>query len=391
MGRADPGRTFVSPSTTRNRGLRDIRWSGPLVTSLAAIAIGLGAVVVELPSLTSAVSTPSWQDDGTDAFATVDASHRRQADVNARRFAGRSPFVVPSRPRTRPAPRPPRPEPRPTEPVREAPKVETGPPATYTGPKVAGVAAELVFFENGTEILVGTESDGVAVLAILGPRKVRLGHKGGEYEVDFLATDASTVFEAFRSAASGDRVLGAPPEGRRDALGFVPSVGDRVQATVMIAGQRRTVDGRVESISGRSGARVMRIRPEDGGPVRTILERQLTGIAPADDTPAVPGSNLTEDAEPNADEVDLTAENGDEPSESDDDDKDLDENDAAPIPPARTEAEYRAMSVSELEAAYPPIARALERSDLDDATRDRLGAEMNLIHDLLRPPAPGGG
>jgi hypothetical protein len=254
---------------------------------------------------------------------------------------------------------------------------------------VAGVAAELVFFENGTEILVGTESDGVAVLAILGPRKVRLGHKGGEYEVDFLAADASTVFEAFRSAAGGDGVLGTPPEGRRDAIGFVPSVGDRVQATVMIGGQRRTVDGRVESISGRSGARVMRIRPEDGGPVRTILERQLVEIAPADSAPADPGSNLTDDPEANADEVDLTADDGDEPSESDD--EDLDENDAAPIPPARTEAEYRAMSVAELEAAYPPIARALERSDLDDATRDRLGAEMNLIHDLLRPPAPGGG
>jgi hypothetical protein len=273
--------------------------------------------------------------------------------------------------------------------VRETPKVETGPPASYTGPKVAGVAAELVFFENGEEILVGTESDGVAVLAILGPRKVRLGHKGGEYEVDFLATDASAVFEAFRSAASGDRVLGTPPEGSRDAIGFVPSIGDRVHATVMINGQRRTVDGRVESISGRSGSRVMRIRPEDGGPVRTILERQLAEIAPAEGPPAAPGPNLTEDAEPNADEVDLTADNGDEPTESED--EDLDENDAAPIPPARTEAEYRAMSVAQLEAAYPPIARALERSDLDDPTRDRLGAEMNLIHDLLRPPAPGGG
>ena len=49
------------------------------------------------------------------------------------------------------------------------------------------------------------------------------------------------------------------------------------------------------------------------------------------------------------------------------------------------------MTTAELEAAYPPIAHALERSDLDDATRARLGADLNLIHDLLRPPSPGGG
>ena len=192
--------------------------------------------------------------------------------MNARRFSGRSPFVVPARPKTRPAPRPPRPETRPSEPVREAPKVETGPPATYTGPKVVGVAAELVFFDDGSEVLVGTESDGVAVLAILGPRKVRLGHKGGEYEVDFLAADATKVFEQFRSSSNSDRVLGASPRGHDGARHFVPSVGERVRVTATINGQRRVVEGRVESIAGRDGSRSMRIRPDDGGPTRTIIE-----------------------------------------------------------------------------------------------------------------------
>ncbi len=373
----------MSPRPVRHRGLGDIRWSGSLVTSLVAIAIGLGAVAVELPSLTSAVATPSWEDDGTDAFASVDASHRRQAEVNARRFNGRSPFIVPSRPKTRPAPRAPRPEPRPTEPTREVPKVETGPPATYTGPKVVGVAAELVFFENGSEILVGTETDGVAVLAILGPRRVRLGHKGGEYEVDFFATDASKVFEQFR-ASSGDGVLGAPPEGR-PAGGFIPSVGDRVQATVMIAGRRREITGRVEAIRGRDGSRIMRIVPDDGGPARDVLERQLVEIGPADDV--APGAAGEVDEVHEVHEVDdVESTETDERSEDE-----TEEDDADPIPTARTEAEYRAMSVAELEAAYPPISRALERSDLDDATRARLGAELNIIHDLLRPPPPGGG
>ncbi len=369
----------MSPATTRNRGVRDIGWSGSLVTSLLAIAIGIGAVAVELPSLTSAVSTASWQDDGADVFATVESAHQRQAEVNARRFAGRSPFVVPSRPKTRPAPRPPRPEVRPTEPVRETPKVETGPPATYTGPKVVGIAAELVFFDNGSEVIVGTEADGVAVLAILGPRKVRLGHKGGEYEVDFLVDDASKVFEAFR-ASTGERVLGSVPEGRPDAGRFIPSTGDHVRATVTINGQRRIVEGRVESISGRDGSRVMRIQPDDGGPSRNILERQLVEIGPA---PAAGDSESSP--------IDDSTSQDDTEDATEIDTEDADQTDGGEIPAPRTEAEYRAMSAAELEAAYPSIAHALERTDLDGSTRDRLTAEMNLIHDLLRPPSPGDG
>jgi hypothetical protein len=375
----------MSPTPASQRSLGDIRWSGALLTSLLAIAIGAAAIAIELPSLTSALSTPSWQDDGTDAFASVDSAHRRQADINARRFSGRSPFMVPSRPKTRPAPRPIRPEPRPTEPVRESPKVETGPPTTYTGPKVAGVAAELVFFEDGSEILVGTEANGIAVLAILGPRKVRLGHKGGEYDVDFLTTDAAKVFQQFQSLGN-ERVLGSPPQGRRDATTGVPEVGSRIKATVMVGGQRREIEGRIESISGRDGSRVMRIRP-DNGPVRTVLERQLMDIELGDAAPndVEPGPSELPDA--NAESPPLI-----DPEAADEDPAEPDEeDDAAPIPPARTEAEYRAMSVTELEAAYPPIAHALERNDLDAGTRGRLTAEMSIIHDLLRPPPPGDG
>ena len=177
----------MSPVTDRNHGLQGVRWSGTLIASLLAVTIALVAIGAELPSLFGAISTSSWSDDGTDAFAAIDAAHQRQADVNVRRFAGRSPFELPSRPSTRPAPRPTRPEPRPSEPVREAPKRDLGPPTNYTGPDPVGVAAELVFFENGDQILVGDEDGGVTVLGILSPRRVRLGHKGGEYEVDFLA------------------------------------------------------------------------------------------------------------------------------------------------------------------------------------------------------------
>jgi hypothetical protein len=378
----------MSPTPARQRGLGDIRWSGTLVTSLIGIAIALGAVLVELPALSSAISTPAWTDDGTDAFASVDLAHQRQAEVNARRFDGRSPFMVPSRPKTRPAPRPPVRDTRPAEPVREVPKVETGPPATYTGPKVVGVAAELVFFEGGTEILVGSESEGVTVLAILGPRKVRLGHKGGEYEVDFLAADTSKVFEQFR-ASNSNRVLGSPPSRPSGNRGFVPGVGDRVQATVMVDGERRVIVGDVQSISGREGSRVMRIQPSDGGRVQTIVEGRLLEISPVDST--TDESSIGTAASESGDAANESDAASESEADVDDADEETESEDSAPIPPARTEAEYRSMTRAELEAAYPPIAHALERQDLDDATRARLGVEMNLIHDLLRPPSPGGG
>lgn len=365
----------MSPALDRSRGLRDIRWSGTLVTSLLAIAIAIGAIAAELPSLFGAVSTPSWSDDGTDAFAAIDAAHRRQAEVSVRRFSGRSPFELPTRPGTRPAPRAPRPEPRPTIPNPEPPKVDPGPPATYTGPKPAGVAAELVFFENGDQILVGEEQGGVTVLAILSARKVRLGHKGGEYEVDFLAGNGDKLFEPFRPG--GNRVLGDPPASRGGdrPVGYRPSAGDHVTVVATINGARREITGRIESISG-TGGRSMRIVPDDGGPARTITQSQLVEIAPAADGDAA-SRTTTEDASEVDDPETEASETEEEPE---------DEN-LAPIPPPISEEQFRTMSVTELEAAYPPRAHALERTDLDPNTVVRLQNELTIIHDLLRPPS----
>ncbi len=167
--------------------------SGPLIASLLAVAIAAVVLLMEIPGLLSAVTTPSWEDDSGDPMAVLAANHAEQAEINSRRFTGRSPFVVPSRPRTRP--KAPVARPRETAETPEVPKGPPPPPATYTGPKPTGILGTLVLFGSAENVIaMGDEKDGVKVLDIIDIWQVRLAHKGGEYDVDLIARE-STFFD----------------------------------------------------------------------------------------------------------------------------------------------------------------------------------------------------
>lgn len=190
----------------------DLRWSGPLIASSLAIAIAAIALLLEVPGLASAVISPGESSREFDLATELAAKHDRQAEVNARRFEGRSPFIVPSRPPTRPVSRP-KPEERPKEPAPTRPKAPTGPPKTYQGPKPVGVAVNAVFFENGDVIYQGQERGGVTVLAVLGPNEVRLGHRGGEYQESFLMGETGSLFTPFSFPPDAASVLTGGPSG----------------------------------------------------------------------------------------------------------------------------------------------------------------------------------
>ena len=173
--------------------LSEVRMSGPLITSLLAVAIALGVLVIQVPGLFSAVATPSWENDAEDPIAVLAANHAEQAEINRRRFTGRSPFVVPSRPRSRP--KAPAARPRETPTAAEPPKGPPPPPTTYSGPKPTGILGTLVLFGSAENVIaLGDEKDGVKVLAIIDIWQVLLAHKGGEYEVDIIARE-SKFFE----------------------------------------------------------------------------------------------------------------------------------------------------------------------------------------------------
>lgn len=198
-----------------------IEWSGPLVASSLAIAIAAVAMIIEVPGLVSAALSPGESPREFDLAGELAAKHARQADVNARRFEGRSPFVVPSRPPTRPMARA-KPE-RPREPAPTKPKPPSGPPKTYQGPKPVGVAVNAVFFENGDVIYQGQEQGGVQVLAVLGPHTVMLAHRGGEYEESFLKGTTASLFTPFSFPPDAASVLSGGPSTSRPSAPSTPS------------------------------------------------------------------------------------------------------------------------------------------------------------------------
>ncbi len=404
-----------------------IRWSGPLITSAVSIAIVLVAVLVGLPSLVGAVSAPGWNGDPDDVFASLEEAHDRQAEISARRFQGRSPFVVPSRPRTRPAP--PRPEPpKPPRRTTPPPKVDTGPPTTYAGPDPLGVAGPLVFFEGNLKIPAGREAEGVRVIRILGPTRVKLGHRGGEYEVSFLDDDPESVFTPFEdddldrllgreiqpldparprpSSSNAETVASSTPEspGKDPAEtergetppGTVatatpgnrpwnPSKGERVAVLFNDGGQERAMTGEITYLGEEGGERTMVLRSEIDG--RLVFQRisatQLVELRPEPDGEAPPSprerrpanSEESEAQEPAIEEENV--EPSDEPAEEDK----LDVED---------EQRLRDLSFAELSALSQTIARRLEESTLPADDRVRLEAEFRLVNELMRETPPEG-
>ena len=165
--------------------LSGIRWSGTLITSILAIAITGAVILMEIPGFLSALTTSSWTTPDTDPVAALAARHAEQAEINRRRFSGRSAFILPSRPKSRPKPPPKRTPVRPSEP--ESPKGPPPPPANYSGPRPTGILGSLVLFGSADDaVAIGEEKDGVKVLEIMSIWRVRLAHRGGEYEVDLL-------------------------------------------------------------------------------------------------------------------------------------------------------------------------------------------------------------
>ena len=397
--------------------LKSVHWSGPLITSVASILIVSAVIIIGLPSVISAVAAPSWDGQSEDIFAALENDHDRQAEISARRFQGRSPFVVPSRPRTRPAaPRTETPKPRPRV---EAPKVETGPPKNYTGPDPIGVAGPFVFFSPNTQILVGEEDNGVEVIAILSATRVKLGHKGGEYEVSFLKADPESIFTPFKSLNSSS-VLGraaasairpvppvravravrdtepvaaaipvepaadaTPDAGNSDgnaAEPWTPSQGSQVTVTFNDGDVTRSLTGNLEYLTGSGSARNMVIRGTIDG--RTVYQRingaQLLTIDPADPTERnTPRREEDPTSEAPAEEMEETEET------------EVVEEISETIDPS-TEANIRGLSYAELSALNLQLAERLESSDISEQIRADLEIEIRLVNELLRETPPEG-
>ena len=173
------------------------RWNGPFLASILALSVATCWVVLSIPSLISAATSVTPDDQSEKILDELVADHNSAVAVNIDRFLGRSPFFVPKRPPNRPRPRTPRPEP---EKKTDTTPVDTGPPPAplkYQGPQPTSIFGNRVYFRAKNEwVQVDQKSgDGVTVLDIHDFSNVKLAHRGGEYTVSTWEDQESNIFE----------------------------------------------------------------------------------------------------------------------------------------------------------------------------------------------------
>jgi hypothetical protein len=162
--------------------MRRIPLERSFLVSAAAILVASAVVAAQLPALARAVFSRGLQEDPVRArLAAHLKGHEEDHRTYTGRFIGRSLFNKPAPPR--------RSEPvavKPVERVEQPRPVETGPPPSYGGPAVMFVLGDEVWFRNNLTLSVGEEGQGVKVIATDPPWKVRLGHAGGEYDIELF-------------------------------------------------------------------------------------------------------------------------------------------------------------------------------------------------------------
>jgi len=155
----------------------------PLVLSAVFIAVAAITVLAQLPALLDALVTPRPGADPTQArLSEYLAGHDEDRATYRGRFDGRSLFVKPQPPRReRVAPPPPPPD------DDDKTPPPPPPPRTYEGPTIKFVLGDEVWFHDGVKVRVGQEgSNGVSVIASDPPWTVRLGHRGGEHDIELF-------------------------------------------------------------------------------------------------------------------------------------------------------------------------------------------------------------
>ncbi|MFM9169311.1 MAG: hypothetical protein ACKOTD_04080, partial [Phycisphaerales bacterium] len=112
-------------------------------------------------------------------------------------------------------------------PAARPPRTSPPPPTEDTGPKPIGMLGSTVYLEGGRTATVGKETDGVTVLEVVNPWKLRVLHKGKEYDVTVGQPPNQSIFRPLGSATlpsglSVRRAEDAPAEAPAGAGGPTP-------------------------------------------------------------------------------------------------------------------------------------------------------------------------
>lgn len=161
--------------------MRPITFNRPLALSVASIALAAVICIWQLPALVVAAFPPDLDMDPTARrIAEYLQSHEEDMATYQARIDGRSAFF---RPKPKRAPvriveRPEEDEPPPPPPPP--------PPKVYTGPSVAFVVGEEVYFAGGLHLRVGEEAQGVTVVGTDPPWTVTLHQHGKDHEIEIF-------------------------------------------------------------------------------------------------------------------------------------------------------------------------------------------------------------
>lgn len=303
---------------------RGVRWTpttgvaGAAALMLGGLSIwallGLGGSLLMLP-----FSSPA---DPAESLAPSLERGKAFAELQRRRFDGRSAFFMPSPPvRKSPKPvKPPEP-PKPPEPAKPPP-----PPSEYAGPRPMGAVGEVVFFADNSRIRVGEERSGVKVLGTSPPWSVRLAHSGGEYEVALWPKGHEPFFNSDWASQKSVPGIESVPHTSADP-------------------------GRPARPGSPPGGTTPGTPP---GPVQPPLP---AGAAPGQPENPAAGSN---------------------PARAD-----ASSRGPGGASPALTAEQVSAMSRAELQAALVAVARSRMSRDIDPATRERLNSEQQMLSNRL--------
>lgn len=317
--------------------LRGVTWSPALIMSIAGVALVGAVVIANAPALSRAVMTSPPDDEGSSGLAALLPDHVASAEKAQKRFSGRYLFYPPPAPKPPPQPYvPPPPVKEPEVVVDNTPKV----PATYEGKKPSFFVGDTIYFSDSMKLRIGEEADGITFISADAPWSVKLGHKGGEYDVPIVD---------FPSGNAG--MLG----GDTGAAGTTPWLLPPGHAE--------------EAFMGLKAAASAATPPPSAAPTRgpgKVGEKGRRGEDPAKDA-------AKRDAE------------GQEHADGGADHKPP----AVEVPPALSQSEIEKMDRPTALAALSKVSRAKGGGkDLDEPTKKRLEEEFKQLMDRVKATAP---
>jgi hypothetical protein len=340
-----------------------IRWSGMLVATVLCASAGAVVLVQHSAPLLLDIFRPSASIDAVDVTTPLLAQHETTQGTYESRFAGRSLFFAPQDWKRKIPPPPPPPPPSPPPPPPQA-------PTEYTGPKVVGMLGSTVYLEGARTVEIGKDAEGITLVEIISPWMVKIRHKGKEYEVAVGQKVNEANFKPLTSANTPSGVTVEPAAG----AGGVGTRNGAGPAGAMVT-KTATPPGAASAVTGAGAGGIASGTGSNGAAAGAGGASGVAGAAGARGAGGASGADGATEAGGASGAAETAPVLNATPA-------------VPPIPAATTQVAVSRLEMEPARTALAQVAAARGRSDLNDATRQRLEAEeqwlVQRLEDLTR-------